>query len=218
MWPQSRNTLKNARLLQHIGREPWDLGWNRLWAEPCLYLSFPLPLRACKHGTVIYVGETVSFRRRFEEDILPLLDIDRQTQQPFYTYVRQGCDSESQLLATVSFLMLVPVCTASSDRARRLEEASMIASFGSLNPPRVQLSQESSSYSFRCKRAAIVRQCQAVLPVTPAGGAPFWHPPATRTHLPARGPTGNVAFAVQPLPYADTFLQAVKQQLLLRGA
>ena len=61
----------------------------------------------------------------FEEHILRLLDI-----------VGKGCDSESQLLASVSFLMLVPVCTASSERARLLEEeAAMTASLGSLNPP-----------------------------------------------------------------------------------
>ena len=78
MWLQSRNTRRNARLLQHNGREHWDFGWNRLWTEPCLYPSFPFPLRACKQGAVVYVGETVSFRRRFEKHILRLLDMDGQ--------------------------------------------------------------------------------------------------------------------------------------------
>ena len=92
MWLQAQESRRNTCLLQHIGRDPWNLGWSRLWLEPCLYLSLPFPLRACKHGTVTYVGETVCFKRRFEEHILRLLDTGGHTQQPFYTYVRRGCE------------------------------------------------------------------------------------------------------------------------------
>ena len=104
---------------------------------PCLCRSLPFPLRACKHSTITHVGETVCCKRRFEEHILRLLDTCGHTQQPFYTYIRRGCDAESQLLPAQSFLMLIPVCAASGDRARRLEEeASLTASLGTLNPPR----------------------------------------------------------------------------------
>ena len=138
MWLQSRESRRNARLLQHIGCDPWDLGWSRLWTEPCLYICLPVPLRACKHGVVLYVGESVSFQRRFEEHILRLLDPKGQTQQPFYHFVRRGCVSDSQLLAAVSFFMLLPVSAASHDRKNRLEaEVSLTAVLGTLNPPRV---------------------------------------------------------------------------------
>ena len=138
MWLQSRESRRNARLLQHIGCDPWDLGWTRLWTEPCLYICLPVPLRACKHGVVLYVGESVSFQRRFEEHILRLLDPKGQTQQPFYHFVRRGCVSDSQLLAAVSFFMLLPVSAASHDRKNRLEaEVSLTAVLGTLNPPRV---------------------------------------------------------------------------------
>ena len=138
MFLQARSTRRSQLLLDLIGRDPWLLGWEALWQTPCVYLVFPFPVRTALHGLLFYVGETVCFRRRFLEHVLRLLDPAGFTQQPFYRYVRHGCESNEQLLAALCFLMMVPVRSAPADRGARLViEKSLTRVVGNLNPPHV---------------------------------------------------------------------------------
>lgn len=92
-------------------------GWQRLEQAPCLYVIFPYPVQCSRHGPLFYIGETILFRRRMVEHFLRIIAHDGATQQPFYKVVRRNCSQGPQLLAALSFLMMVPVCAASADTA-----------------------------------------------------------------------------------------------------
>ena len=126
------------RLLRLFGTDPWVFGWQRLEQAPCLYVIFPYPVQCSCHGPLFYVGETILFRRRMVEHFLRIIAHDGATQQPFYKVVRRNCSQGPQLLAALSFLMMVPVCAASADTGERLmAESALCHSIGTLNPPRV---------------------------------------------------------------------------------
>ena len=129
---------RNQRLLRLFGADPWEHGWQFLEQGPCLYVIFPFPVRVSVFGPLFYVGETVNFRRRMNEHMLRLLAADGATQQPFYQVVRHGCETGTQLLAALSFLIMLPACVAPTDGGERLlAEASLCHEVGTLNPPRV---------------------------------------------------------------------------------
>ena len=126
------------RLLKLIGSDPWAHGWQLLHQSPCLYIIFPYPLRCSRFGPLFYIGETTSFRRRMVEHLLRLIAQDGATQQPFYQVVRHNCCQGTQLLAALSFLMMLPVHLAPVDTGERLlAETALCHSLGTLNPPTV---------------------------------------------------------------------------------
>lgn len=129
---------RNVRLLKLIGSDPWAHGWQLLHQSPCLYIIFPYPLRCSRFGPLFYIGETTSFRRRMVEHLLRLIAQDGATQQPFYQVVRHNCCQGTQLLAALSFLMMLPVHLAPVDTGERLlAETALCHSLGTLNPPTV---------------------------------------------------------------------------------
>ena len=138
MFLQSRATRRGLYLLSLIDRAPWESGWQALWRSPCLYWIFPFPLRKGRHGTLLYVGQTEDFSRRFSEHMSRLLDSDGYTQQPFYRYARMRCATNHELVTELCFWMMIPVRPASVHKQCRLiEESQLVKLVGSLNPPLV---------------------------------------------------------------------------------
>ena len=137
MYLQSSGTRCAAKLLMHVGFEPWRLGWDRLWSGAGLYWITRARVPRSSVGPLVYVGETMDMRRRCYEHIARILSPFGSTQQPFYSYIRRSSRDPHVIVSFLCEWLFFPVCIASVDKdLRRQSEQCMIPKVGTLNPPR----------------------------------------------------------------------------------
>ena len=81
---QARSSRFSCKLLEILGTDAWDVGWDRLWQGPTIYICIRLVHLSSPKVELIYVGQTMDMSRHVAEHMSRVCSPGASTQQPFY--------------------------------------------------------------------------------------------------------------------------------------